>query len=175
MVSHAAVGAAAAIAFAPKGVPAFFWPASILCATAQDLDVIGFWFHLPYGHVLGHRGFTHSLFLGLAVSLFLTIFLFRETSAFSRLWFFYILFFFLLWASHGILDAFTRGGYGAALLWPFENSRIFSSWTPIPISPIGPRSFFSKWGFAVFMNELMWVWLPSFSLALFARFVRMLA
>ncbi len=175
MVSHAALGAAAAIAFAPKGAPALFWPVSIICATAQDLDVIGFWLHLPHGHILGHRGFTHSLMFGLGVSLSLTLLLFRDTLAFSRLWFFYVFFFFLLWASHGVLDTFTRGGYGAALLWPFENTRVFSSWAPIPISPIGPRLFFSKWGFRVLMNEFVWVWLPSFSLALFARFLRMLA
>ena len=173
MITHAAVGAAAAVAFAPRSVSGFFLPASVLCATVQDLDVIGFYFRLPYGHILGHRGLTHSLFLGIFASLLFSTLLSRNAGAFSKMWFFYFAFFSLVWASHGILDAFTRGGYGAALLWPFDNQRVFSSWSPIPISPIGLGSFFSKWGLHVFKNELLWVWLPSFSLALLARVVRM--
>ena len=57
MVTHAAVGVAAAAAFAPRSISGYFLPASVLCATIQDLDVIGFYFHLPHGHILGHRGF----------------------------------------------------------------------------------------------------------------------
>ncbi len=173
MITHAAVGVAAAAAFAPRSVSGFFLPASVLCATIQDLDVVGFYFRLPYGHILGHRGLTHSLFLGIFASLLFSTLLSRNAGAFSKMWFFYLVFFFLVWASHGILDAFTQGGYGAALLWPFDNHRVFSSWSPIPISPIGLGSFFSKWGLHVFKNELLWVWLPSFSLALLARVVRM--
>jgi len=175
MVTHAAVGVAAAAAFAPRSVAGFFQPASVLCATVQDLDVIGFYFGLPYGHILGHRGFTHSLFLGLFAGLLLSALLSRDEGAFSKGWFFYLFFFFLVWASHGVLDALTRGGRGAALLWPFDNHRIFFSWTPIPISPIGLSSFFSNWGLHVLKNEIFWVWLPSFSLAFFARVVRILA
>jgi len=175
MITHAAVGVAAAAAFAPRSVSGFFWPASVLCATIQDLDVIGFYLHLPHGHILGHRGLTHSLFLGIFPALLFSTFFSRNTGAFSKMWFFYFAFFSLVWASHGILDAFTRGGYGAALLWPFDNQRVFSSWSPIPISPIGPGSFFSKWGLNVFKNELLWVWLPSFSLAFLARVVRRIA
>ncbi len=175
MVTHAAVGVAAAAAFAPRSVSGFFLPASVLCATLQDLDVIGFYLRLPFGHILGHRGFTHSLFLGIFASLLFSTLLSRDARAFSKIWFFYLVFFFLVWASHGVLDAFTQGGYGAALLWPFDNHRVFISWAPIPISPIGLGSFFSKWGLNVFKNELFWVWLPSFSLAFLARLVRMLA
>ena len=175
MITHAAVGVAAAAAFAPRRVSGLFLPVSVLCATVQDLDVIGFYFRLPYGHILGHRGFTHSFFLGVFASLLFSTLLSRDEGAFSKRWFFYLVFFFLVWASHGVLDALTQGSRGAALLWPFANHRVFFSWAPIPISPIGPGSFFSKRGLNVFENELLWVWLPSFFLAFFARAVRTLA
>jgi len=43
----------------------------------------------------------------------------------------------LVLASHGVLDAMTTGGLGAALLWPFTDARYFAPWRPIPVAPIG--------------------------------------
>ena len=40
-------------------------------------------------------------------------------------------------ASHGVLDAFTDGGKGIALLWPMTAERFFFPWRPIPVAPIG--------------------------------------
>jgi inner membrane protein len=96
------------------------------------------------------------------MSIFLVFVLFRNIEIFSKQWFFYFIFFFLLSASHGILDAFTNGGLGIALLSPFDNMRYFFPWTPIIVSPIGMKAFFSKWGLAVIKSEILWVWLPSF-------------
>jgi inner membrane protein len=64
-----------------------------------------------------------------------TAVLFREEMLFSGRWFFYVIFFFLLTASHGILDAFTNGGLVIALFSPFSNERYFFPWTPIEVSP----------------------------------------
>ena len=42
-----------------------------------------------------------------------------------------------LLASHALLDTLTDGGLGAALLWPFNFTRYFAPWRPIPVAPIG--------------------------------------
>jgi len=171
-ISHAAVAVAAGIAFAPRDVPSHFWPLSILCSVIPDADVIGFSLGIPYEHFLGHRGFFHSPFFGLLLSIFLVSVFFRDIEIFSRPWFFYFFFFFLLSASHGVLDAFTNGGLGIALLSPFDNARYFFPWTPIMVSPIGIRGFFSTWGLLVIKSELLWIWLPSFLIAIVSIFIR---
>ncbi|MEJ2166975.1 MAG: metal-dependent hydrolase [Desulfobacterales bacterium] len=159
-ISHAVVAAAAGAAFAPQGVPDRFWPLAVVCSVLPDADVIGFAFGIPYHHYFGHRGFFHSLFFALILSLIVTVVFFREEQLFSGRWFFYVIFFFLLTASHGILDAFTNGGLGIALFSPFSNQRYFFPWTPIAVSPIGIAAFLSKRGWFVLKSELLWVWLP---------------
>ena len=171
-ISHAAVAVAAGIAFAPRDVPTYFWPLSIVCSTIPDADVIAFSFGIPYGHFFGHRGFFHSPFFALLLSVFLVGLFFREIGIFSRQWFFYFIFFFLLSASHGVLDAFTNGGLGIALLSPFNNTRYFFPWTPIMVSPIGIQGFFSTWGLSVIKSEFLWIWLPSFLLVVVSKLIR---
>ncbi len=172
VISHAVVAVAAGITFAPRDVPHHFWSLSIACSMIPDADIIGFSLGIPYQHLFGHRGFFHSPFLGLLMSIFLVFVLFRDIEIFSRQWFFYFIFFFLLSASHGILDAFTNGGLGIALLSPFDNTRYFFPWTPIMVSPIGMKAFFSKWGLAVIKSEVLWVWLPSFLIVVFSTVIR---
>lgn len=162
VISHTAVAVAAGMAFAPRDVPDHFWPLALLCSVAADADGIGFAFGIPYNHFFGHRGFFHSPFFALLMGIVLVGVFFRDVELFSRQWFFYFIFFFLLSASHGILDAFTNGGLGIALLSPFDNTRYFFPWTPIVVSPIGIKAFFSKWGLAVIRSEFLWVWLPCF-------------
>jgi len=175
VISHVAVAVAAGIAFAPRDVPDHFWSLSIVCSIIPDADVIGFSFGIPYDHLFGHRGFFHSPFFGLLMGIFLVGVFFRGVGIFSRQWFFYFIFFFLLSASHGILDAFTSGGLGIALLSPFDSKRYFFPWTPIMVSPIGIKGFFSKWGLVVIKSELLWVWLPSFLMVVVSRIIRVLA
>jgi inner membrane protein len=172
IISHAAVAVAADVAFAPRGAPSYFWSFSIICSVIPDVDGIGFFFGIPYNHVFGHRGFFHSPFFGLLLSVFLVSVFFCNLETFSKQWFFYILFFFLLSSSHGILDAFTNGGLGVALLSPFDNTRYFFPWRPIMVSPIGIEPFLSRWGLAVIKSELLWVWLPSFLMVVIAYIFR---
>ena len=160
-ISHAAVAAAAGIAFAPQAVSTRFWPLALVCSVLPDADVAAFAFGIPYHHHFGHRGFFHSPFFALILSLFVTVVFFREERLFSGRWVFYIIFFSLLTASHGILDAFTNGGLGIALLSPFSSERYFSPFTPIAVSPIGIKAFLSQWGWSVLKSEFMWVWLPA--------------
>ena len=172
IVSHTAVAVAAGIAFAPRDVPYHFWSLSIICSIISDADSIGFTFGVPYEHFFGHRGFFHSPFFALLLSIFMAGVFFRDVELFSIRWFFYFTFFFLLGASHGILDAFTNGGLGIALLSPFDDTRYFFPWRPIMVSPISILAFFSRWGFMVIKSELLWIWLPSLLMVVVSRLIR---
>ncbi len=161
VITHSVVAVAAGKAFAPKDVPKRFWFFSIFCSVIPDADVIAFSFGIPYGHFFGHRGFFHSPFFGLVLSIFLVSVFFRSAKTFSKRWWFYLVYFSLLSASHGILDALTNGGLGIALLSPFIATRYFFPWRPILVSPIGIDAFLSTWGVMVMKSELVWIWLPS--------------
>jgi inner membrane protein len=63
-------------------------------------------------------------------------------------------------ASHGILDALTRGGEGVAFFAPFDDTRYFFPWRPVRVSPIG-LDFFGRAGLGVLASELLWLWLPA--------------
>lgn len=98
-----------------------------------DADVISFALGIPYAAEWGHRGATHSIVFAVACAGLFTLVaprlgLARRPS-------------FVLSAaalvSHGLLDAMTTGGLGAALFWPFSEERVFFSWRPIPVAPIG--------------------------------------
>ena len=65
VISHAAAAAAASIAFAPRGAPFRFWAVVIATALLPDADSFLFHLGIPYGYLLGHRGFFHSPFFGL--------------------------------------------------------------------------------------------------------------
>ena len=172
VISHAAAAAAASIAFAPRGAPFRFWAVAIATALLPDADSLLFYFRVPYGYMLGHRGFFHSPFFGLIVSLGLTALFFRDQSLFSGRWFRYFSLFFLIWVSHGLLDAMTNGGRGVAFLSPFSSKRFFLPWTPIQVAPMGVRTFFSSWGWAVLKSEFVWIWLPGLILVCLSRIVR---
>ena len=158
--SHALVAVAAGHVGASKPQLARFWILAIGCSLVPDADVLGFWLGIPYAHPLGHRGFFHSPFFGVMVGLFVTLLFFKDTPAFSRPWWRYFIFFSLITASHGVLDALTDGGLGIALLAPFDNDRYFLPWRPILVSPIGPGDFFSARGLATLRSEMLWIWLP---------------
>lgn len=172
IISHAVVAASVGVAMAPQDVPARFWTAAIACSVIPDMDTVGFFFGIPYDRFLGHRGFFHSPSWAFLMSLLVVGLFFHDAKILTVRWFFYFLFLFLVSASHGILDAFTSGGLGIALLSPFDRMRYFFPWTPIKVSPIGIGAFFSRWGLSVIKSELFWVWPPSFFIALVGRFIR---
>ena len=151
-VGHVAVGIAAARAFQRAGRPptwrsALSWSALSLL---PDADVIGFSLGVRYGDPWGHRGATHSLaaavMAGAAVGLVAPRFdrPFRRTALFAI----------AVLASHGLLDTLTDGGLGAALLWPFDLTRSFAPWRPIPVAPIG-FAFLSPRGLMISLTELV--------------------
>jgi inner membrane protein len=130
----------------------------IVCSVLPDLDVVGFRFGVPYGHLLGHRGLSHSVAFAAFLSACFAWLLPIEAQG-SRL----VLFGFLFSStmSHGLLDALTSGGLGVAFFAPFENSRYFFPWRPIRVSPVSVSAFLSATGVRVLRSELRWIWLPA--------------
>jgi inner membrane protein len=90
---------------------------------------------------------------------------FRDVPRWSGKWWRLALFFFLVTASHGVLDAMTNGGYGIGFFIPFDTTRYFLPWRPLVVSPIGVHGFFSRWGWDVMKSEFLWVWLPMTALS----------
>ena len=172
IVTHSVVALAAGKSLAPGGMPIRFWLLAVVCSVLPDADVVAFSFGIPYGHFFGHRGFFHSPFFGLLFGVCLVSIFFRTEQTFSKRWWLYALFFSLLSASHGILDAMTNGGLGIALLSPFDHTRYFFPWRPIVVSPIGITGFFSRWGMRVLRSEILWIWLPSGVMVSLAGVVR---
>jgi len=170
IITHTVVACVAGVVGSRGKMPLRFWLLSIVVAVLPDADVIGFSLGVPYGHVLGHRGFFHSLPFALVLSVFVVSVFFRQQKPFSRSWSTYIVYFFLLGASHGILDAFTDGGLGIALFSPFDTARYFAPWTPIEVSPIRMSGLLSQRGLAVLTSEIVWVWLPLGVLFICLRF-----
>lgn len=131
-----------------------------------DLDVLGVDLGLEYGHVLGHRGVTHSFAFALLVGALMAWALGRGASRPGRLPL--AVHFTLVTASHGLLDALVDEGLGVALLAPFSAERYFFPWTPLEVSPIGGHGFFTapevrgglRW-VEVLWSEVVWVWLPA--------------
>lgn len=160
IITHSIAGLAAGKIGYEKPQPVKFWILSAVCASIPDADTIGFKFGIRYSDFLGHRGFFHSLTFAFILSLFIVSLFFYKEKIFSKNWNVYLLYFFVVTSSHGILDAFTSGGLGIALLSPFDNTRYFFPWTPIEVAPIGIRPFFSSWGIRVILSEFTWIWMP---------------
>lgn len=162
VLTHPAVPLAIGLGLGRVRVPPSLLFVGVVVSIVPDADVIAFGAGIAYEHVLGHRGFTHSL--AFAVALAGAITLVHRPGAVPRHRAF--LFLALSAASHGILDAFTNGGLGIALLWPLTEARYFAPVRVIAVSPIGISRFLSDTGARVLWSEMQWVWLPA--LALFA-------
>jgi inner membrane protein len=134
-----------------------FWAALSLM---PDADVIGFGFGIRYGDEWGHRGATHSLAFAAAIGLTTCVMapMFHASRARAAAFVFAVV------VSHPLLDSLTTGGLGCALFWPFDLTRHFAPWRPIPVAPIG-LAFFSARGLAVAFIESI-IFLPVFIYAL---------
>jgi inner membrane protein len=149
-VGHIAVGLAAARMDDGRG-PAWrqrvWWSALSLL---PDADVVGFAFGVRYADTWGHRGATHSLAFAIVVGLGAGLVARRFNRPAARTTFIAI----LVLASHAVLDTMTDGGLGCALLWPFDQTRYFAPWRPIPVAPIG-LAFISLHGAIIALTELV--------------------
>ena len=151
-LGHIALGAAAARGYAAPAAgrrvtlaAVAFWSA---LSFLPDADVVGFGFGIQYADEWGHRGATHSFVFALALGTLIGVLapLVRRpalaTGALAV----------LVLASHPLLDILTDGGLGCALFWPFDQTRYFAPWQPIPVAPIG-FGFFGSRGLSVALAE----------------------
>ena len=158
--SHTVVALAVGKLSIGLSMPPKFWWLSILCSILPDIDVLSFVFGIDYGDVFGHRGLTHSLSFAFVLGFVFVRLWFREVQTWTPMWWLLITHFFLVTASHGVLDAMTDGGLGVAFFAPFDNTRYFFPWRPVLVSPIGIVPFFSRYGLDVLISEFVWIWLP---------------
>lgn len=158
MITHPAVPIALSVLLPANTASPSLLVAGAACSVIPDLDVVGFWFGVEYSDMLGHRGFTHSIFFAVALAALTTLTVFFNSDSSDLIIF---LFLFLSTLSHPMLDALTNGGLGVGFFAPFSNKRYFFSCRPIKVSPIGVAGFFSDRGFEVLLSELKWVWFPS--------------
>ena len=142
-------------------MPVRFWVLSVFCAVLPDVDVTTFYFGVPYNSMFGHRGITHSLAFAMLLAVLVVLLAFREIETFSKKWWVLLIYFFVVTASHGLLDALTNGGLGVAFFAPFDSTRYFFPWRPIEVSPLSISAFFSRRGLEVFASEFVWVWIPT--------------
>jgi len=156
IISHTAVPLALGVGLGPEVVSRRLLIAGIAACVLPDLDVIGFRFHIAYADVLGHRGFSHSLlFAAIVAGLAACASRVLRTTPARAFWFVLA-----ATASHGVLDAFTNGGLGVALLWPWSADRYFAPIRPIEVAPLSVDRLFSQRGTQVLLSELIWVWIP---------------
>lgn len=158
VMTHAVVGLGLGKCFAVRKMPFLFWELAFILPMVADLDVLAFKFGIPYESQWGHRGFTHSLSFALLVGLPAAALTYRR---FQVRFLDLLGFFFLIAASHGILDAFTNGGEGVAFFWPLDDRRYFFPWRPIEVSALGMTFFTGGRGWLTLGTEFLWVWLPT--------------
>ena len=160
VITHALVGVALGRAGTWRKVPARFWLQAAACGMLPDADVLSFRLGITYGNMFGHRGLTHSLFFAAVAAALVTLLAFRKLPDFSRRWHRLFACFFLIMASHDVIDAMTTGGLGVAFFSPFDLTRYFLPWRFITVAPISAEGFFSRWGLDALASELVCVWLP---------------
>ncbi|CUV65483.1 putative membrane-bound metal-dependent hydrolase [Sulfurovum sp. enrichment culture clone C5] len=160
IITHSVVGIFWASLFETKTNKIKFWFFSIFCTIIPDFDVVAFKLGISYEDFFGHRGFFHSLVFAFIFAILIVFLFFRNVKINSFAKYGLIIYFFILTASHGLLDTLTSGGLGIALFSPFDNARYFYSFTPIKVSPIGVGAFFSERGLMVLKSEIIWVWIP---------------
>lgn len=159
--THALIPLAAGLALGRRTVSPRLIAAGMLAAIAPDFDSIAFKLGIAYADQFGHRGASHSFVFALTLGLLAAIVApWLRTTRWRA-----FVFIAACTASHPLLDAFTDGGLGVALLWPWSHERLFAPWRPIEVSPIG-AGFFSLRGLEVLWSELKWVVLPILLLAL---------
>jgi inner membrane protein len=192
-ITHAVAAAAIGAALLP---PAHGRRRALAAGAAAsvlpDADVVAFALGIPYEHLLGHRGLTHSLLFAAALAAAATWLGMAARPAWLGAWaegasrgpldagraarwrahlrvFTFLL---LAAASHGVLDAMTDGGLGVAFFAPLSGERYFFPWRPIAVSPISISAFFGRSGLEVLASEVRVVWAPAALVAAAAALVR---
>jgi inner membrane protein len=150
--THAFAGVGLASVLTPRPKRLLYWVLAGFLPVLPDFDSFS---TAAYGSITGHRGYTHSLAFALAVGLVAAGATYRYLHV--RFWLLAALLF-LVTASHGVLDAFTNGGFGIPFLWPFTEYR-WGPYGPINVSDIAFELPDPRTSRAV-RTELLYVWLP---------------
>jgi inner membrane protein len=154
-------------------MPWKFWALAMACSALPDLDVGLHSYGVQYEDLWGHRGMMHSLLFAAVVALVVVSWFFRkDVRPGDRRWCSLVAFFFIITASHGMIDAFTDGGLGIAFLSPFDQTRYFAPWQPIPVSNFGLTSMFDHYGAHVLWTEIKLVWAPLAALTALVMAIR---
>jgi inner membrane protein len=161
--THAIVGLTASQLCLPKELQQdsrarlIFTGLSVALPISPDLDGL-FLPIIPYAHLLGHRGLTHSIVFAVFLGAVATALMIRQAQSLKarRIWL--VAYFSIVTASHGLLDAMTSGGLGVAFFAPFNNHRYFLPIRPMLASPIWPSQFVSRYGARVAGIEFLLVW-----------------
>jgi len=160
-IGHVAVGLVAARIYdRDRGLcwsSAATWSA---LALLPDVDVVGFALGVEYADPWGHRGATHSMAFAAALGLAIGLCARWLARPVTRTACFAI----LVLLSHPLLDTMTDGGLGCALWYPFDLTRYFAPWRPIPVAPIGLHLATAE-GARVVLTELI-LFAPLFLVAL---------
>ena len=143
----------------------------MFCTVIPDADVLAFDFGIPYEHLFGHRGITHSIFFSVLLG-FLIVFIFYNKAFKNGRWWPLFLFFFLCTFSHAFFDAMTNGGKGVAMFAPFYNERVFLPFRPIKVAPFTLDALMTDRGWRVLLSEFKVIWLPSILIFLIFWFVK---
>lgn len=155
IITHAAFGAALIKAVYGKSTDNkghSYWRtlvAAAVLAMLPDIDSVGFFLGVPYKHLFGHRGFTHSIVFALLVSFVALIPVWKDGWSNVKRG----LLFFIVTVSHPLFDMLTDAGLGCAIFAPFNKQRYFFSddFRGIDTSPIG----FNGHVFKVLLNEAL--------------------
>jgi inner membrane protein len=156
MYSHAIVGVGMARLYTGRPMPWAYWGLAAVLPLIPDVDVFSM---AAYGSSLGHRGVSHSLVFAAVVGLAAATATFRT---FRVPWWSLAVLFFTIVASHGVLDALTRGGEGIPLFWPLPGR--YGDYGPLPLSDIA-FDLPNPWRSRAIRMEMLWVWLPTIVVA----------
>ena len=124
--THAVVGLAAARLYTARPMPWTYWGLAAVLPIIPDLDVFS---SAAYDTILGHRGITHTFLFALLLALVAAAATFRY---FRVHWWSLAALFFVIIASHALLDAMTRGGEDVPLFWPLGGR--YGNWGPLLLS-----------------------------------------
>lgn len=162
IVTHAAVPLCLGLGLGSRIIPPRLLLAGVAIAMLPDADVLAFKLGVAYGHVLGHRGFTHSLLFAFALPTLTMLFHRQFRARVATVWSFLL----VSLLSHSLLDSLTTGGKGVGWLWPWRDDRFFAPWQVIRVAPFKLEAYLTARGEAVILSELYWVWLPEVVLML---------
>lgn len=162
IVTHAAVPLCLGLGLGSRMIPPRLLLAGVAIAMLPDADVLAFKLGVAYGHVFGHRGFTHSLLFAFALPTLAMLFHRQFRASTATVWSFLL----VSLLSHSLLDSLTTGGKGVGWLWPWRDERFFAPWQVIRVAPFKLEAYLTARGEAVILSELYWVWLPGVVLML---------